>query len=65
MKSIETKPLTENHAIKNKFSGVDCIKYFNPKWSDKECDDYLWDETCFPFSTTILIAQLNEEFINS
>ena len=65
MKSIEKKPLTEKHAIKNKFSGIDCIKYFKPDWTDEDCDFHLWNETCFPFSTTILIAQLNEEFINS
>ncbi len=63
METIE--PLTEGHAIKNKFTGIDCVKYFNPDWTDKDCDFHLWNETCFPFSTTIMIDQLNKEFINS
>jgi len=58
------KKLTLKYALKNKFTPIDCIKYFNPKWTDVECDFYLWEETCFPFSTKDMIKQLNKEFIN-
>jgi len=57
------KPLTLQHAIDNKFTAVDCVKYFKPGWTDEECDFHLWEFTCFPFSTEIMINQLNQYFI--
>lgn len=56
--------LTLKHAIENKFTPIDCVKYFKPEWTDEECDFYLWEFTCFPFSTEILIEQLNNKFLN-
>lgn len=56
-------PLSIQHAIDNKFTSVDCVKYFNPDWTDEECDYYLWSHTCFPFSTEIMIEQLNKYFV--
>jgi len=57
------KPLTIQHAIENKFTGIDCVRYFKPEWSDEECDYHLWSHTCFPFSTEVMIKQLNQHFI--
>lgn len=56
--------LTLKYAIENKFTAIDCIKYFNPDWTDDHCDFYLWEFTCYPFSTEILIEQLNNKFLN-
>ena len=58
------KELTLEYALKNKFTAIDCIKYFNPNWTDEQCDFYLWEHTCFPFSTETLIKQLNSKFLN-
>lgn len=38
-------PLTLEHATENKFTGIDCIKYFNPDWTDEQCDYYLWEKS--------------------
>ena len=51
--------LTIKHVTKNKFTAIDCVKYFKTEWSDEQCDFYLWENTCYPFSTKILIEQLN------
>lgn len=56
-------PLTLQHAIENKFTAIDCVRYFQPDWSDEECDYFLWSHTCFPFSTQIMIEQLNQYFL--
>ena len=56
-------PLTLKHALENKFTGIDCVRYFKPECSDEECDYLLWSHTCFPFSTEIMINQLNQHFI--
>lgn len=52
--------LTLQHAIDNNFNGIDCIRFFRPNWTDEECDHYIWNLTCFPFSMESLIKQLNE-----
>ncbi|HWY37098.1 MAG TPA: hypothetical protein VNY73_00970 [Bacteroidia bacterium] len=57
------KPLTIEHAIENKFNNLGLVKYFNPSWSDEECDHYLWEHTCFPFSIEETIKQLNKAFL--
>lgn len=62
-KEQKKEPLTLEFIEKNKMSGIDCLKYFNPDWNDLECDYYLWEHTCFPFSTEILITQLNDKFL--
>ena len=56
-------PLSIQHAIENNFTAIDCVRYFNPDWNDEECDYYLWSHTCFPFSTEIMIEQLNKYFL--
>lgn len=56
-------PITLQHAIDNKFTAVDCVRYFKPDWTDKECDFYLWEHTCFPFSMEVMIEQLNKYFV--
>lgn len=58
------KKLTIKHAIKNQFTHQDCIKYFKPEWTSDECNRYLWEETCFPFSTELVIHHLNSHFLN-
>ncbi|MEY3501221.1 MAG: hypothetical protein RL308_2894 [Bacteroidota bacterium] len=54
------KALTIEHVLENNFTPIDCIKYFNPDWNDVECDIYLWEQTCFPFSIETMIKQLND-----
>ena len=56
-------PLSIQHAIDNKYTSVDCVKYFKPDWSDEECDFHLWEFTCYPFSMKVMIEQLNKYFI--
>lgn len=56
-------PLTLKHAIENNFTAIDCVKYFKPDWTDKECDFHILEFTCYPFSTEIMIEQLNNFFI--
>ena len=56
-------PLTLKHAIENNFTAIDCVKYFNPDWTDEECDFHLWEFTCYPLSMEIMIEQLNKYFI--
>ncbi len=56
-------PLTLEYALENKFKPIDCVKYFKPDWTDAECDDFLWEHTCFPFSNESMINQLNEHFL--
>lgn len=58
-------PLTIEHAIENKFTAIDCVKYFNPTWSDDECDFYLWEFTCYPLSIETTIKQLNRKFLTN
>ena len=67
LNATKTKePLTVEYAIENKFNSIDCIKYFNPDWSDEDCDFYLWENTAFPFnSPKELIEQLNKVFLNN
>lgn len=57
------RPLTLAYARENLFFATDYIKYFKPHWTDEECDYYLWEKTCYPFSTEKLIEQLNEQLI--
>ena len=64
LKIYDMKKLTLEYALKNKFTPIDCVKYFNPKWTNELCDFYLWEETCFPLSTETLIKQLNNKFLN-
>ncbi len=53
--------LTVEYAIKNKFTTIDLVKYFKPEWSDEQCDFYLWEKTCYPFSMEATISQLNQQ----
>ena len=54
--------LTLDYAITNKFTPYDCVRFFNPKASDDLCEFIIWEQTCFPFSSEIMIKQLNETF---
>lgn len=56
------KPLTKELIEKHSMTYYDALRYFNPHWSDDECEYYLWEKTCYPFSVEILIKQLNKEF---
>ena len=53
--------LTLEYVLENKFTPIDCVKYFKPEWTVEDCDFYLWEFTCFPLSTEIMINQLNEK----
>lgn len=56
--------LTKKYALENKFTPIDCVKYFKPEITDEEADFIIWEETCFPFSTDEMIKQLNDKFLN-
>jgi len=58
-------PLTLEYAIENKFTPIDCVKYFEPEWEDGECDYYLWERTCFPLDMQKTIQQLNEALLKN
>ena len=47
------KPLTIEHALKNNFTPIECVKFFKPDWSD---------EACYPFDFETMIKQLNNKF---
>lgn len=53
--------LTIEHVIENKLTPIQCVKFFKPDWTDEECDLYVWENTCFPFSSEVFIKQLNED----
>lgn len=55
-------PLTLQHALKNNFTPIQCVKYFKPDWSDEACFDLLMEETCYPFDFETMIKQLNNKF---
>jgi len=59
------KPLTIEYAIENKLSPLDCVKYFNPDWTDEQCEFHIWENTCFPFSNELMIESLNEQFLKN
>lgn len=53
------KPLTIGIAKSKK--PIEWVRYFKPLWSDEQCDYYLWELTCFPFSHEETINQLNKQ----
>jgi hypothetical protein len=53
--------LTLAYAIENKFTAVDCVKYFKPNWTLEECSEYLVSFTCYPFDNKQMINQLNKQ----
>jgi len=60
-----SEKLTLDYVIKNKFTGLDCVRYFKPNYSKKKCNFILWEMTCFPFCSEKMIEQLNELFIKN
>ena len=57
------KHLTLEHAIKNNFTAIDCVRYFKPEYDDNMCDFILYEHTCFPLcSGESTINQLNKFF---
>lgn len=63
----KNQELTLQHATENNFTAIDCVKYFEPDWSDEECDTILWNFTSYPFTYTksleSVIKQLNKLFL--
>lgn len=57
--------LTLDYVKDQNFNAIDMVKFFNPNWSTEDCDFYLWEMTCYPFSTEILIEQLNQHFVKN
>lgn len=55
-------PLTLFELTIHKRTYIELIKHYMPEASDEYAEYYLWNETCFPFSTKHLIEQLNERF---
>lgn len=47
--------------VVGKMTYQDAIRFFRPDWNDEQCEFYLWEETCYPFSTEVLIEQLNNQ----
>lgn len=50
--------LTQETAVEKKFTALDCVKYYNSEMSDKDADFFLWEFTCYPHSTGIMLDQL-------
>ena len=50
--------LTLEIAIENKFSPMECVKFYDQDLDDKHAEDILWAHTCFPFDTEIMLTQL-------
>jgi hypothetical protein len=61
----EVKPLVFKDVIRNEMTYFDSIRHFRPDWTDKECHDYLWNMTCYPFSSEMVISQLNSQLGNT
>lgn len=59
------KGLTYEYAKENKFTAIDLVKYFKPDWTDENCHDYIWEQTCYPFDHEMTISQLNNAFLNT
>jgi hypothetical protein len=59
------KPLTIEEVIQSKMTPIEWVKYFNPEWTNEECDFYLWEQTCYPMDTQSVINQLNNKFLNN
>jgi hypothetical protein len=58
------EPLTLEQAIERRYTPIDCVKYYRPNWTNKQCDVYLWENTCYPMSNEILLEQLNKQLNN-
>jgi hypothetical protein len=56
-------PLTLEYSLEKKFTPNDLVRYFKPELTDKECDWYLWERTCYPFDLKTTIEQLNTIFL--
>jgi hypothetical protein len=56
--------LTLEHAVKNSFTALDCVRYFKPEFTDEQCDFILWEYTCYPFSIEGVIEQLNRKYLH-
>jgi hypothetical protein len=61
------KPLTLKHATDNNFTPIDCVRYFESKYTDAECYTIIWKFTSYPFiyskGLESLINQLNKLFL--
>jgi hypothetical protein len=45
------------------FTPIQCVKYFRPEWSNKECFFFLHQINSFNYSKQALIDLLNERFV--
>jgi len=55
------KPLTLEMAIEKEMTPIQCVQYYRPDLSEKECRRYLWQFTCFPLDNKKMLDQLNEQ----
>lgn len=39
------------------------IGYYFPKWTKQEIDWFIWNQTCYPFSTQKTLDQLYEYYL--
>lgn len=62
---MSKKELTIEYVTKNNLTAIDCVRFFNSHWDDQECEEYLWNSTCFPFSIETMAKQLNNQFNNN
>ena len=58
------EPLTLDMVKEKSMSAIDIVQYFKPDWGKEECDFYLWEYTCYPFSTSVMVRHLNKRFLN-
>jgi hypothetical protein len=52
-------------SMANDMTYIEWVKHFKPDWTDEQCEFYLWEYTCFPFTFKDVIKQLNEQLLNT
>jgi len=65
MEVLLRKPkLTIEMAIRDNLTNIECVKYYFPDITDLQADNILWEETCFPFDTEVMLSQLYTKYSN-
>lgn len=52
--------LTIEQAVEQKLTLIDCVRYYMPGWTAEQCNYYIWNYTCYPFSSEVMMEQLYE-----
>ena len=55
--------LTLRTAANDGFTLFGCVTYYWPYYTDEQCEFTLWEKTCYPNSSEIMLNQLYELYI--